>query len=134
MVDSETTEDPANGQLAVAPGSYHPSGWSGFRWWDGSTWTQATSDPFTGAGVAMPRTHPLAVASLCCSIGGWFTLGISAIVGVVLGNRARREIRASGGILVGEGLAKAGVVVGWVLIGFYAVLLVLLVIAGAPTN
>ena len=135
MDSPETPEANANGLQTVVPGWYRdPSDANGLRWWDGSTWTQTTGESATGPIGANPPTHPLAVASLCCSIAGWFTGGLSAIVGVVLGYRARREIRASAGTQGGEGLAKAGIIVGWAMIGLYVVIITLLAIAGSMTN
>ena len=60
-----------------------------------------------------------------------FFTGIPAIV---MGNRARREIRASGGVLGGEGLATAGVVTGWIgtlIVGVPLVILLVFALAGA---
>lgn len=66
----------------------------------------------------------LAVASMVCGICGIFTLGISSLVGLFLGYRARRETRA--GHRRGDGMAITGIVLGWLAVGF-----ALLVIAGA---
>jgi hypothetical protein len=60
------------------------------------------------------RTNALAVASLICSVAGVATC-VSAPVGAVLGHVARRQIRERGE--AGDGLALAGIVVGWVLTG-----------------
>jgi hypothetical protein len=43
----------------------------------------------------------------CCAF-----LGLAGVVAVVLGRSAQREIALSGGALTGEGMAKAGVVLG----------------------
>lgn len=58
------------------------------------------------------------ILSWCCG------LGVVGLVAVVLGVKARAEIRASGGAQSGEGVATAGIVTGIV-----AVLLGLLVLA-----
>jgi hypothetical protein len=58
------------------------------------------------------RTNALAIASLACSLGGLVTC-ISAPVGVVLGHIAKRQIRQTGE--QGEGLATAGLWVGYIL-------------------
>lgn len=47
------------------------------------------------------------VLGLCCAF-----LGLIGIVAVVIGKQAQREIAASNGMLVGAGMAKAGVVLG----------------------
>jgi Domain of unknown function (DUF4190) len=58
------------------------------------------------------RTNGLAIASLVCSLAGLVTC-ISAPIGVVLGHVAKRQIRQTGE--QGEGLASAGLVVGYIL-------------------
>jgi Domain of unknown function (DUF4190) len=58
------------------------------------------------------RTNGLAIASLVCSLAGLVTC-ISAPVGIVLGHVAKRQIRQTGE--QGEGLANAGLWVGYIL-------------------
>jgi hypothetical protein len=58
------------------------------------------------------RTNGLAIASLVCSLAGLATC-ISAPVGIVLGHIAKRQIRETGE--QGEGLATAGLWVGYIL-------------------
>src|SRR5271166_2263909 len=65
----------------------------------------------TGPPAGPPRTEGLAIASLCCSLGG-FLIGLAAIAGIVLGIQARSKIKRSGGALKGSGLALAGILVG----------------------
>ncbi len=64
--------------------------------------------------VAAAPTNGLAVASLICSLVGLLTI-ISAPVGAVLGHVARRQIKQTGE--QGDGLALAGIIVGWVITG-----------------
>jgi len=60
----------------------------------------------------------MAIASLIASIlGVTFVPTLGSIVGVILGYVARNQIRESGGAVGGEGLAKAGLIIGWVGIG-----------------
>jgi hypothetical protein len=60
------------------------------------------------------QTNGLAIASLVCSLGGLATC-ISAPVGIVLGHIAKRQIRETGE--QGDGLATAGLWVGYILTG-----------------
>ncbi len=54
----------------------------------------------------------LGIASLvCCGL----VLGIPAII---LGSSAKKKIASSGGTFGGEGMAKAGVIMGWISVGF----------------
>ena len=61
--------------------------------------------------------------SWCCG------LGLAGIVAVVLGAKARREIRESGGRQQGDGLALAGIVIGAVAAVLGLLVLVLVVLA-----
>jgi len=47
------------------------------------------------------------VLGLCCAL-----VGLVGIVAIFLGRSAQQEIAASGGSLTGEGMAKAGVILG----------------------
>lgn len=57
------------------------------------------------------RTNALAVASLACGAGQFFTGGLTTIPAVVLGHIARHQIRRTGD--QGAGLALAGLILGW---------------------
>ena len=63
----------------------------------------------------MPRTSTTAVLSLGFGILSWCVLPlVGAIVAVVTGHVARGEIRrAPPGTLEGDGMAVAGLVLGW---------------------
>jgi hypothetical protein len=62
-------------------------------------------------GAPQGRTNGLAIASLVCSLAGLITC-ISAPVGIVLGHVALKQIRQTGE--QGEGMAKAGLWVGYI--------------------
>ncbi|WP_338891044.1 DUF4190 domain-containing protein [Rhodococcus sovatensis] len=65
------------------------------------------------AAPAKPKTNALAVVSLVVSILSFFTfVFILSIVGIVTGTIAKRQIAASTD--GGAGLAKAGVIIGWI--------------------
>ncbi|GIF70649.1 DUF4190 domain-containing protein [Asanoa siamensis] len=86
----------------------------------------APAPAYPGYGYAVAKTNTLAIASLVCALAGLVT-GLSAPVGAVLGHIARRQIRERGE--QGDGLALAGIIVGWILTGLgVAYLLFLLVI------
>lgn len=56
----------------------------------------------------------MAIASLVLSLLGWTVLpGIGAIAGVITGHMAKKEIRESMGSLGGEGMATAGLILGY---------------------
>lgn len=60
------------------------------------------------------QTSSLAVASLVSGILGWTLLPfIGALVAIITGHMGRGEIRAANGRLDGDGLAVAGLLLGW---------------------
>lgn len=67
------------------------------------------------------RTNGMAIASLCCSIVGFFLVGIPALVGVILGFVARSQINDSRGAQRGLGLALAGIIVGSIVVLVYII-------------
>lgn len=62
------------------------------------------------------RTSSLAIVSLIFGILGWVMLpGVGAIVAVICGHLARAEIRRDPpGTVEGDGMAIAGLILGWV--------------------
>lgn len=66
-----------------------------------------------------PRTSVAAIASLILSILGLIQVlpFIGSIGGLILGYAARNEIARGNGAVGGEGLAQAGVILGWIGIG-----------------
>ncbi len=85
-----------------------------------------------GPAVSPPtrRTNSFAIAALVCGIVQFSGLWPAGIVAIVLGHRALREIRESGDD--GYGLAKAGLVLGYlgIALGVLVVLLLLLASCG----
>lgn len=69
-----------------------------------------------------PQTNGLAIASLVLSLLG--LVGIlpllGTILGLIFGYSARNQIVQSRGTQGGEGLAKAGIIIGWVTLGIWA--------------
>ncbi|WP_405427544.1 DUF4190 domain-containing protein [Micromonospora sp. NBC_00617] len=85
----------AGGQLP--PGAYAPPGYP----------------PHPGYGYPPPpKTNGLAIAALVLALAGLTTCGITAPIGAILGHVAQKQIRVSGE--GGEGMAKAGIIVGWI--------------------
>ncbi len=71
------------------------------------------------------------ILGLCCAI-----IGLVGIVAVVLGRNAQKEILASNGRLTGEGMAKAGVILGYIGISLGLVMTIVnvaLLVAGDGT-
>lgn len=81
-----------------------------------------------------PRTNGKATASLVTGIAAlvlsWCCgLGLAGIVAIVLGVKARNEIRASGGTQEGDGLALGGIITGVVAVVLGVLILVLIGLA-----
>ena len=58
------------------------------------------------------QVNGLAIASVLLAVL-WFA-GIGAVLALVFGYRARREIENSAGSQTGSGLATAGIILGWI--------------------
>jgi uncharacterized membrane protein len=105
---------------------------------DAPKWPEASPDPEDALqsfrpGVSAPES-PMAVASLASGILCWFVLPIvGAVVAVLTGVSARRQIRASGGAVGGWTLATVGLWLGaihLVLAALAMMVVVGLIIAG----
>jgi hypothetical protein len=81
-----------------------------------------------GAERYQGETAGKAVAALVCGIIGLTSCGLVGIAAVILGNQARNEIAMSGGRTQGDGMAQAGLIMGWISIGLLAIGVVVFVI------
>jgi hypothetical protein len=81
-------------------------------------------------GVAVKRNNGLAVAALVCACAG-FLFFVPAVLGVIFGFVARSQIRQSAGTQGGDGLALAGIIVGF---AWIALLVILIVVGAANRN
>jgi hypothetical protein len=73
--------------------------------------------PVSGSPLSIP-TNGMAIASLILGIGGLTVVPlIGSILAIILGNMARKEIHARPDESSGEGMAKAGLVMGWIGVG-----------------
>ncbi|MQA25943.1 MAG: DUF4190 domain-containing protein [Micromonosporaceae bacterium] len=83
-----------------------------------------------------PPTNGLAIASLAVSCGAIALCGVLAFIGSILGHVARKQIRETGE--QGDGLALAGIIVGYSVTGLYVLFIaayvgfVVIVVASGP--
>jgi hypothetical protein len=78
---------------------------------------------------AAGQTSTMAMVSLISGILGWTILfGIASVVAVITGHMAKTEIRRSGGMLSGDGLATAGLILGYVNLAAIVVGICLLIV------
>lgn len=61
------------------------------------------------------KTNGMAIAALVLALVGLATCGLTAPIGAILGHVAQKQIRERGE--GGEGLAKGGIIAGWVIFG-----------------
>jgi Domain of unknown function (DUF4190) len=88
----------------------------------------------SGSSPGTAPTAGKAVAALVSGIAGLAVCAPVGIAAVVLGNQARREIAASGGRLQGDGMAQAGLIMGWIAIGLMILGLVIFVVVVATAG
>ena len=77
-----------------------------------------------------PRTSSLAIVSLIFGILAYVFLPfLGALIAVICGHSARSEIRrAPPGAIEGDGLALAGLILGWIQLAFTAIAVVFAVL------
>jgi hypothetical protein len=73
-----------------------------------------------------PKTSGLAIASLVCGITAWTILPIflTAVAAVITGHMAKKEIKAGGGTITGNGMATAGLILGYVNIALFILVII----------
>lgn len=74
--------------------------------------------------VVTNPTSGLAIGALICGIAEIFTLGFAAVPAVILGHMARQHIKQTGER--GEGMAIAGLVLGYLGIGIWTLIIIAL--------
>lgn len=75
------------------------------------------------------RDSGLAIASLVCGIVAWTIFPfISAIAAVVTGHLAKKEIRQSNNSLSGDGMALAGLLMGYIQLGLILLMAIVFVL------
>jgi hypothetical protein len=77
-------------------------------------------------------TNGMAVASLVCGLAQLFSFGLTAIPAIILGHSARGQIRRTG--QRGDGMAVAGLVLGWLGIAFFALIVIGIAAAAVTTG
>ncbi|MEA4907278.1 MAG: DUF4190 domain-containing protein [Chloroflexi bacterium] len=83
-------------------------------------------------------TSSNAIISLICGVLAWLGIfGLGGILAVIFGHIAKNEIRASNGVMGGDGLATAGLVLGYAniaiaVLGFCLFFLILAGIISSP--
>ena len=80
--------------------------------------------------VGAKKDSGLAIASLICGIAAWIIFPIvAAIAAVVTGHLAKKEIRDSGGTIGGDGMALAGLLLGYIQLGLAVLGIIIVILA-----
>jgi hypothetical protein len=78
---------------------------------------------------AGPRTSTMAIISLIGGIAGWTVLPfLGSIAAIICGHIAKSEIKKSAGMVGGNGMATAGLIMGYLSIALGVCLICVLVI------
>jgi hypothetical protein len=80
--------------------------------------------------VTPKKDSGLAIASLVCGIAAWIIFPVvAAIAAVVTGHLAKKEIRESGNTIGGDGMALAGLLMGYIQLGLFALAILVVILA-----
>ena len=88
-------------------------------------------EPVPAYPVVTPKKDSgLAIASLVCGIAAWIIFPVvAAIAAVITGHLAKKEIRESGNTLGGDGMALAGLLMGYIQLGLFVLFLIIAILA-----
>ncbi|MFY1597992.1 DUF4190 domain-containing protein [Micromonospora sp. WMMD737] len=113
-----TGPDPYASADPYAPDPYAGGDpYAGMKHAAGQPGPAAYPPPYPNYGYAPSlRTNGLAIAALVLALVGIGSC-ITAPIGAILGHVAQKQIRETGE--GGEGMAKAGIIVGWIVTGLY---------------
>ncbi|HUF38497.1 MAG TPA: DUF4190 domain-containing protein [Anaerolineales bacterium] len=71
---------------------------------------------------SVPPNSTMSIVCLVCGILGLTLVpGVASVIAIITGNMAMKEIRASGGTVGGEGMARIGIVLGWIAVALAVV-------------
>ena len=72
--------------------------------------------PYTN--INQPKDSSLAIISMICGIAAYVIVPVvGGIVAVILGHMAKNEIKKSNGLIKGNGMATAGLILGYIHLG-----------------
>jgi magnesium-transporting ATPase (P-type) len=82
---------------------------------------QTNGPQFTNRDASLP-TSTLAIISLVAGILGFTVFPVVATaVAIITGHMARKETRATPPTASGDGMASAGIIMGWIQVGLIAI-------------
>jgi hypothetical protein len=113
------------------PPPQYPGQWGGPSPYGPSPYQGGYGSPYGGWGQPA-HTNGLAIASMVCGIIWVYWLG--SILALVFGYVAKSQIDKSHGTQTGRGMAVAGIVLGWVGVGFLTLIIVLSIVSAATSD
>jgi len=76
------------------------------------------------------QTSTLAIVSLVSGILGWTVVPwLGSFVAIITGHMARAEIRRNPDTMEGDGMAVAGLVMGWLMVAFGVFVVIAIIVA-----
>ena len=90
--------------------------------------------PGYGGYGPMRTTNGKAIASLVCGIVAFTVCPLTAIAAVILAPLAKREIAAEPQRYDGGGMATAGMILGWIMVGLMVAFVLLMLVLGLTGN
>ena len=95
--------------------------------------TPGYAQPYGAPYQAAPGTNGMAIASLVCGLLGFVTC-VSSIAAIILGHIARKQIRESGGRQQGDGMALAGLILGYIVAVLFVAYIIFAIVIAATTD
>ncbi|HVJ98861.1 MAG TPA: DUF4190 domain-containing protein, partial [Acidimicrobiia bacterium] len=111
------------------PGGYPPPGYPQQSGYPQPGYPSA----YPGPGYYGPTTNGMAVAALVLGLVGWLFCGLGSVLAIIFGFVSQSQIKAAQGRQSGAGMAKAGIILGFVGIAL-TILYWVLVIATTETT
>jgi Domain of unknown function (DUF4190) len=121
------------GQWGPPPPPSYPGQWGGPPPYGPAPYGGGYGNPSPYGGWGSPaHTNGLAIAGMVCGILWLYWIG--SILALVFGYVAKSQIDKSHGTQTGRGMAVAGIVLGWIGVGFLALVVVLSILSAATSS
>ena len=86
------------------------------------------SNQFISPTYVQPRNNGMAIASMILGIASIACCGLAGIVGIILGFVSHKKVKESNGAETGLGMAKAGIICGFIGVGIMLIYIIFYII------